>query len=178
MINYPNILFLLLVFCVSCKESSKTEQVLIDDNRIVSTTYYFIRHAEKDLSDASNRNPHLTEDGKIRAQNWVELFSHVDFNAVYTTNFHRTRETARPTAQKYNLNLKIYNPAKLNISKFLNETQGKHVLVVGHSETIPGMVNSIIKKQQYSNIDHDDYATYFIVNIDNEKVTHQKLSMP
>ncbi len=34
------------------------------------TTYYLIRHAEKERTNPSNRDPHLTAIGQERAENW------------------------------------------------------------------------------------------------------------
>lgn len=59
-----------------------------------TTTYYLIRHAEKDQSDKSNRNPHLTDEGLKRAENWSKILANVKFDKIYSTNYYRTLETA------------------------------------------------------------------------------------
>ena len=38
------------------------------------TTYYFIRHAEKDRSNEENRDPKLKEAGILRAAKWSLVF--------------------------------------------------------------------------------------------------------
>ena len=53
------------------------------------TTYYLIRHAEKDLTDLKNKDPHLIEAGRHRSKSWVSIFKNVQFDKVYSTNFHR-----------------------------------------------------------------------------------------
>ena len=50
------------------------------------TTYYFIRHSEKVLK-ASEQNPDLTKKGRKRAIYWSEVFNHVKFDMVFSTNF-------------------------------------------------------------------------------------------
>ena len=66
------------------------------------STYYFIRHAEKDRSDKTNKNPELTEKGNKRAENWSIVFENVDFDLIYSTKYNRTIQTAEPTATKQN----------------------------------------------------------------------------
>ena len=63
-----------------------------------TTTYYLIRHAEKDRTDNTNRNPHLNPEGEKRAQNWSTYFKDIKLDAVYSTNYNRTIQTATPTA--------------------------------------------------------------------------------
>ena len=62
------------------------------------TSYYLIRHAEKNLMNPDNKNPHLIEQGKIRASNWKKIFKYISFDKIYSTNYSRTQETARPAA--------------------------------------------------------------------------------
>ena len=50
------------------------------------TTIYLVRHAEKDLSDTSNRNPELTAIGIQRANDLAQTLSKVNIDAVYSTN--------------------------------------------------------------------------------------------
>lgn len=179
--NYSRILFVFFLLCLSCKENSKhrssTQLDDIAERRDSSTSYYLIRHAEKDLSDSSN-DPKLTNEGKLRAQRWAEQFKDVEFDAVYTTNFKRTRETARPTAKKNHVKLTYYDPRSLEIQEFLKKTEGKNVLIVGHSETTPKMVNTIIKERKYQSINDNDYSQYFVIFIENGVITEEKFSMP
>ena len=143
--NYLKIFFLFVLICYSCKQQPKEHQKEIAENVQAGSTYYFIRHAEKDRSSSSQDNPPLTQAGIVRVEKWAELFSDVDFDAVYSTNFIRTRETARPTAEKNNLQITYYDPISMDIEEFLKSTDGQNVLVVGHSDSTPKLVNAIIK---------------------------------
>ena len=129
------------------------------------TTYYFIRHAEKDRSNPQDRNPNLTEEGYERAKKWSEVLSHIKFDTVYSTNYNRTLQTAQPTAQKDNLDIIKYDPRKLGDSSFLEATKGKTVLVVGHSNTTPAFVNAVIGEKKYQDIDDSNNANLYIVII-------------
>lgn len=129
------------------------------------TTYYLIRHAEKDRSDKTNPNPNLNETGLIRADNWANVFKEVPFDILYSTNYYRTRETAGPTAIQKGLTIKMYDPKYLYDDIFKLATLGKTVLVVGHSNTTPDFVNAIIGKNTYNHIDDLDNGSLFIVRV-------------
>ncbi len=143
----------------------------------ISSTYYFIRHAEKDRSDSLNDNPHLVEIGNQRAEHWNEIFKNVKFDAVYSTDYNRTKETATPTAIKNNLELKIYNPKTIDIPSFLKKTEGKTILVVGHSNTIPNFVNTVIGTNKYSEIEDSNNSNLYIVPVTGKKVSDILLYM-
>ena len=109
------------------------------------TTYYLIRHAEKDLSDKSNRNPHLTEVGQERALAWKKYFKEIDFDAVYSTNYHRTKETATPTAEDHNLPIEAYDPRDLYNAAFKAATLGENCSCCGTQQcTTPFLANKIL----------------------------------
>ncbi|RZN80325.1 MAG: phosphoglycerate mutase [Winogradskyella sp.] len=130
-----------------------------------TTTYYLIRHAEKDRSDKSNRNPHLTEKGLKRADNWASVLKDVKFDAVYSTNYNRTKETALPTAKANNLELEFYDPRNMASKDFMTNTKGKKVLIVGHSNTTPMFVNALLSEKKYDMIADDNNANLYIVTI-------------
>jgi broad specificity phosphatase PhoE len=156
-------IFLILPKCAQTESNSEV------------TTYYFIRHAEKDRSDSSNADPHLTETGKMRAQKWSSIFNTITFDAIYSTDYNRTKETAEPSATKNNLELTLYNPEKIDLEKFLIETYGKTILIVGHSNTTPFFINDIIGQNKYDHIDDNNNGNLYIVTIINDKITDQVL---
>jgi 2,3-bisphosphoglycerate-dependent phosphoglycerate mutase len=138
-----------------------------------TTTYYLIRHAEKDRSDKTNQNPELTKAGKKRAKNWRKHFKNVDFDAVYSTDYNRTTQTALPTAKKNNLEITIYDPRQLYSEDFQKATKGQTVLVVGHSNTTPQFVNKILSNKKYGDIDDNENRLLFIVTISDGKITDE-----
>ncbi len=127
------------------------------------TTYYLVRHAEKDRSDKTNSNPELTEQGKQRAAKWSSVFGDVAFDAVYSTNYLRTIATAKPTATAQGLEIQFYNPRELYSKDFQQETLGKTVLIVGHSNTTPQFVNAILGIDRYADIQDNNNANLYIV---------------
>ena len=141
------------------------------------TTYYLIRHAEKDLSDKSNPNPHLTNIGRERAEEWKDYFKEVAFDLIYSTNYHRTMETATPIAKDHQLFIKEYNPNELYTGDFKKETQGKTVLVVGHSNTTPALANKIKGQNTFESIDEKIHGNLYLLQVFEDNVSCQLLSL-
>ncbi len=141
------------------------------------TTYYLIRHAEKERADPSSRDPHLTGVGQERAENWKKVFMAVPFDIVYSTSYHRTRETALPTAVAKKLTVEVYDARDLYNTSFKEKTKGKTVLVVGHSNTTPALANKILGREKYPQIDDHTNGNLYILQVTPQEVTSQLLSI-
>ena len=134
-----------------------------------TTTYYLIRHAEKDRTNNTNKNPNLNSDGVIRAEKWAKNFENIKLDGVYSTDYNRTQQTAAPTAKSKGLIVQSYNPSKMYDSIFKKNTKGKTVLVVGHSNTTPVFANTILGQKKYKNMADNDNASLYIVTVVNDK---------
>ena len=134
-----------------------------------TTTYYLIRHAEKDRTNNTNKNPNLNSDGVIRAEKWAKNFENIKLDAVYSTDYNRTQQTAAPTAKSKGLIVQSYNPSKMYDSIFKKNTKGKTILVVGHSNTTPVFANAILGQKKYKNMADNDNASLYIVTVVNDK---------
>ncbi|GEM_PF-276861 len=130
------------------------------------TTYYFIRHAEKNL--AVEDNPQLTFEGIKRANYWGEFFKEKELNSFYTTKFTRNYQTLIPILHYYKGEPDVYEPKvdSLFSKEFWTATHGKKVVVVGHNNTTPEFVNEILRKEKYSEIDEKTYGNLYQVEID------------
>ena len=133
------------------------------------TTYYLIRHAEKLRIDKTDKNPNLNFNGYKRAEAWKDVFSDVPFDAIYSTDYNRTKLTAKPTATSKNLPILLYNPNTMYSEAFQNNTKGKTVLVVGHSNTTNVFVNKILGIEKYDEINDNNNSNLYIVTISNGK---------
>jgi 2,3-bisphosphoglycerate-dependent phosphoglycerate mutase len=158
-------LFTLILTVLITLPTFSQETIEVKENTVKTTTYYFIRHAEKDRSDATNKNPNLIQKGLFRAAKWSYVLEHVKFDAVYSTDYNRTKQTAQPTAEKNNIEVTIYNPRELNSDEFIKNTKGKTVLIVGHSNTTPMFVNAVIGSEKYESIDDSNNANLYIVTV-------------
>lgn len=157
-------LLVLFVFVVP-SFSQDTAPEAIKETKVETSTFYFIRHAEKDRSDKTNKDPHLIQSGLMRSVKWSYALANVKFDAIYSTDYNRTRETAQPTAEKNGLELNIYDPRAIDGKAFIESNKGKTVLVVGHSNTTPTFVNKVIGKEKYAQIDDSNNANLYIVTI-------------
>jgi 2,3-bisphosphoglycerate-dependent phosphoglycerate mutase len=134
-----------------------------------TTTYYLIRHAEKDRTDTSNKNPNLNLIGLERAKKWAFYFKNIELDAVYSTNYNRTQQTATPIAKSKKLDILSYDPRNMNDSIFQKKTKGKSVLIVGHSNTTPVFTNKILEGNMYEDMNDHDNASLYIVTITGDK---------
>lgn len=129
------------------------------------TTYYFIRHAEKEVGDPANKDPDLTDEGRSRAQKWAEILKEVEFDLIFTTDFIRTRKTAEAVANSQEKEIQQYDPKQMYSKGFQKKTKGKTVLVVGHSNSNPRFVNIILGEKIYEDLPESEYGSLYIVNI-------------
>ncbi len=131
-----------------------------------TTTILFVRHAEK-MQDGTD-NPSLNETGKTRALRLAALLKkEYQLSAIYSTDYNRTKETAGPVAEVFDLELKIYglkDPGGL-VSEMIAGHTGETILVVGHSNTTPMLVNIAADTKEYKALDEKAYGKIFIVNI-------------
>ncbi|WGK64870.1 SixA phosphatase family protein [Croceiramulus getboli] len=151
-----------LALLLSCKGDPKQEETA---EEVAVTTYYLIRHAEKDRSNPEEKDPALTEEGHQRAQRWARHFKDITLDAVYSTDYARTTSTAVPTAIDHDLEVQLYDPNALYDDAFAKATQGKTVLIVGHSNTTPAFANAIMGKQTFKAMSDGDNASLFKVVI-------------
>ena len=128
---------------VGCKEDPQVVVANPVDTGV--STFYFIRHAEKDRSDPENSNPELTQRGLGRAMHWAEILSDVELDAIYSTDYNRTSMTAAPTSVKQDVDVEYYDPRIIDIEQFKSDNLNRTVLVVGHSNTTPMFANKILK---------------------------------
>ncbi|WP_026839126.1 SixA phosphatase family protein [Gillisia sp. JM1] len=173
------ILFTLLTSCNFQKSESSDKHLLkqVEESKVHlnNTTYYLIRHAEKDRNDPSEKDPKLEETGLKRAEKWAEVLKDVSFDMVYSTNYNRTKETAQPIAKANSLEIEIYETNDPFNQEFQKKTKGKTVLIVGHSNTTPAFVNAIMKNKKYEDLPDDENAALFIVTVSPNKTISTQL---
>ncbi|HVI58351.1 MAG TPA: histidine phosphatase family protein [Luteimonas sp.] len=127
--------------------------------------FVVVRHAEKATDDA--RDPSLSEAGKARAEALAGLLRDRDVVAAYATGFRRTRDTAAPTAVAHAVTITPYDaagPAEAFAARLRREHASGTVLVVGHSNTVPGIVSALCACE-VAPIDESDYGNLYEVRI-------------
>jgi len=110
----------------------------------LSGVYYLIRHSEKDRSNPDNEDPELTTAGLSRAKLWQEYFDSIPLSGIYSTGYKRTFQTIIPTAASKSLNPIIYPPHDLVDDNFIARSNSGRWLIVGHSNTVPELTNTLM----------------------------------
>ncbi|PHN92435.1 histidine phosphatase family protein [Maribacter sp. 6B07] len=169
---FKYILFILLAINLSCKDEPTIDK---SQEETSISTFYLIRHAEKDRSNPDDADPELTQQGLGRAMHWAEILADVELDAIYSTDYNRTSMTAAPTSVKQNIDVHYYDPTLIDIAQFKSENLNKNVLIVGHSNTTPEFVNKLIDEQKFYSIDDSENGTLFIVKITNGTPSVDKL---
>jgi phosphohistidine phosphatase SixA len=104
------------------------------------TTVYLVRHAEKVIGENVGRDPELTDAGQARAELLADMLAAKKISHIHSSDYIRTRDTAKPLAEKTGLEIEIYDPRDLvGLAAKIENVGGSH-LVVGHSNTIPETV--------------------------------------
>lgn len=141
-----------------------------------TTKFIIVRHAEKDTTLANAKmmasDPPLNSIGETRALSLADKLKDHKINQIYSSNYKRTKATASPIAKAQNLNVAIYDPRNLDAfatQLLSSENTGKTILIVGHSNSSPKLVNLLIKQDQYKDLDESIYDTYWIVTSKNGK---------
>ena len=121
-------------------------------------TYVLVRHAEKDATIADD--PPLTAMGEARAQRLADGLRRIPLDAIYSTAYRRTRDTAAPVAASHGLPVLDY--AAADAASFAQRLRREHprgtVLVVGHSNTVPQLARALCA----CDVPDMDEATYGI----------------
>ncbi len=154
---------LLKVLCfLFCAQVSYT-QTLGSNDALSESVYYFIRHAEKDRSNPENKNPELNQQGKIRALNWLYFFRDIPLKKIYSTNYNRTIQTVKQIAEEKNITISYYFPENIDVENFKKQNKNMSILVVGHSNTTPELVNLIIGENKFEKMNDNDNSSLFVI---------------
>jgi len=134
-----------------------------------TTTVIFVRHAEKAAEPAGD--PGLSPAGQLRVAELVRQLKDADvvagIDAVYSTPFRRTEETAKPVAEALELPLNHYDAEDTEaiMEYIVKAHKGKIILVVGHSNTLPALIGNMGASKKVPPIADDEYDNIYIVSI-------------
>ena len=124
-----------------------------------------VRHAElQGKAMADPKSLPLSADGKARAQRLASMLRDAQVAAIYVTDFARTQDTARPLARQLERPLTVVpkGDAQQLVSRLHQEHPGDVVLVVGHTDTLPGLIKAFGHPYKVQ-IEGQDYGNIFIV---------------
>lgn len=145
-------------------------------------TIILLRHAEKDLSDELNDpDPELSAAGRERAQKLVETIRKYKPQAIYSSNFKRTRDTVLPLAERinprYRTMIQIYDHRKPDelIDRML-ASGVKSIVVAGHNSTTPALANLLIKQNKYKPLAENEYDKIWIIKIKKGRIREEVIT--
>ncbi len=128
------------------------------------TQFFIVRHAEK--VDES-KDPSLSPVGQERAEQLKQTLAHLRIEAIYSTDFLRTKQTALPLAEHLGIDIQVYSrPNAAWSTELLQQNQGKRILIVGHSNTVPQIASLLSGKTITAS--GDEYDNLYIVSVADE----------
>lgn len=128
---------------------------------------FVVRHAEK----ISEQDQRLSEAGHARAARLASMLADSGISAIYATDTERARDTAAPLAGRLKLPIATYDTgAKMSgvvdARPFVASLRRDHgndvVLVVGHSNTVPDLLQALGCTEKIS-LGAGEYDDIFVV---------------
>ncbi|MBD0370928.1 MAG: histidine phosphatase family protein [Pyrinomonadaceae bacterium] len=151
------LLLLLAVALISCARPQPSP-----------TTILLVRHAEK-ASDAED-SP-LTDEGVRRSQALVRVVEDAGVSAIYSSQFKRNRDTAKPLSDRLGVavtempvNLQNSGDYGRVLAKdILDKHAGQTVVVIGHANTIAATIEGLTGRS--ASLGDIQYSDLFIVTV-------------
>lgn len=139
------------------------------------TTLILVRHAERIEPGPANDDPHLTPAGLSRAKTLARVLKQAGINAIYTSRFVRTKETAKPLGTQLGLSPKEATEAVDLRNHIASDNQGQTVLVVGHTDTLPALMNLFQENSGQAIADHEFDNMFVVTLLEAGKITVTRL---
>lgn len=172
-ITFFSALLLIGALAPACDKNAPTPIVHVPaerDTLVVNapdtaTVFILVRHAEKSATGGSD--PGLSAEGQLRAAELARMLKEVPVTAVWSSNYNRTRQTAQAVASDQGLSVQLYDPnGQAALSKSWPQLfVGQTVLVVGHSNTVPQLVNLLTGTTNYAQMPEEQYDNLYIVTV-------------
>ncbi len=134
-----------------------------------TTTIIFFRHAEQTSHDEAD--PPLSEAGQRRVAELTRQLVDADvvagIDAIYSTPYIRSLETARPLADQLDLPINSYaaDDTEQVLETILKNHKGKIILVIGHSNTLPVLIANLGASKKVPAIAQNEFDNIYIISI-------------
>lgn len=130
-----------------------------------SPTIYLVRHAERSaISGRAPADTGLSCEGKARAEALARILKDAGITAIYTSEYRRTQETARPLAHSLGIRPEVIPADDLRSLVAKLRASAGNVLVVGHSNTLPPLLRALGINSRVT-IGEGDYDNLFKVKL-------------
>ena len=137
---------------------------------------YIVRHAEKDTGS----NPPLTQGGKKRAGDLYSMLKNKKIDVIFTSNYKRTIMTADSLRQAIKIDTVMYTPDVSGEKLFqrIEERAGdaKNILIIGHSNTLPGIIRKAgVTTYTVKELPDSEYDNLFVIEQNKGKLRFKQL---
>ena len=127
------------------------------------TTILVVRHAEKDTTMLGS-DPRLSAAGVVRSHELAQVLSEARVSAIYVTPWQRNRQTAQPLATRNRDTLIVVDAIDETVSRLRTRHRGQTVLVVGHSNTVPQIIEQLTGEKVRPFVEND-YDRLYVVTL-------------
>lgn len=140
-------------------------------------TIILLRHAEKDMEENEiTSDPKLSTEGEARAQRLTKIVEKYKPDAIFSSQFKRTRSTITPFAREKRMMIQIYDHKNLKeIAEIATAGNFKRIVIVGHNSTTPALTNLLIGQDKYKPLDESEYDKIFVVRLKKKKNKPDKI---
>jgi broad specificity phosphatase PhoE len=122
-------------------------------------TIYVTRHYD---TPAGERDPDLLPAGKARADRLAKALAGKRIAIIYVTDYKRTRQTAAPLAAARSIPVEIYDARDTPGIVARAKAAKRPVLIVGHSNTVPDIVEQLGGKRP-ADLKHEDFGELWTI---------------
>lgn len=159
-------LLLALTACASGSQEGVGAAAVTDGRH--TTTVVLVRHAEKEAEPAAD--PPLSAPGRARAQALLEVLGDARVDAVYATQYERTRTTAQPLADAAGVPVTVVQAGRGGpdyittvAERARTEHPGGVVVIVGHSNTLGPTIAALGGPDDIGELPDEAYDRFFVV---------------
>lgn len=132
------------------------------------TIVVVVRHAEKGTDDP--KDPSLSPEGQARAQRLAAALKDLPLAGVVATQFKRTQQTGQAVADAQHVHLHV-EPVEDSVAysrelagHIRQDHAGEALLVVGHSNTVPDLVEALTGVKP-APIADDEFDRIYVVTL-------------
>jgi broad specificity phosphatase PhoE len=130
-----------------------------------TTSVIVLRHAEKALS--VDEDPVLSEAGQRRALQLATMLCSQKIDAIYVSDTRRSQLTAAPLAARLGVPVTLRSGKDVDglLADIGERYVGGRVVVVGHSNTVPVIIDKLTRGTTVVSVADEEYDALFVVTV-------------
>jgi len=128
------------------------------------TTVLLVRHADIELPPHSD-DPPLSSAGRERAETLAHVVGAARVTTVFTSSRLRTKQTAEPLVARIGVPPRETPPPAAFAQQVRSGIFGEMIMVVGHSNTVPQMMDALGVPPPLPEIGEREFDNLFVVTV-------------